>query len=226
MKLFNRFSCLLTLFFLVGCTRNSTQTWEDIKTAGRYMHRGVDALIGKDYDSKMLTTNEEFIGPDDGEFIPLKDGDLKSSLAMSDLGLPQPKGIPGKKGVPALDQFYIPPDTLRALFQSVHFETDDHVLRDKNEMQMIYEMVNYLKNNPNVYLVISGHCDERASASYNMALGMRRASYIRSLLVKQGIDLNRLYTVSRGKEEPISEGHTGRDWQLNRRAEFKIYQKQ
>lgn len=225
MKLFHCFFCLSALL-VGGCARNSSQTWEDIKTAGRYMQRGVDALIGKDYDSRMLTTNEEFTGPDDGDFIPLKDADLKSSsLAMADVGLPQPKGIPGKLGIPSLEQFYLPHDTLRSLFRTVHFDTDDHVLRDKNELQMMQDMVAYLKKHPNVYLMIAGHCDERASASYNLALGMRRAGYVRSLLVNQGIDLNRLYTVSRGKEEPISEGHTPNDWKLNRRTEFKMYEK-
>jgi peptidoglycan-associated lipoprotein len=225
MRLLSRFFCLYAAFFLVGCARNSTQTWEDVKTAGRYVQRGVDALVGKDYDSRMLTSDEEFIGPNDGEFIPLKDADLRNSLAMTDVALPQPKGIPGKKGMPTLDQFYAPPDSLRNLFHSVHFETDEYVLRDKNEVQSIQQMVAYLKTNPNVYMLISGHCDERASASYNMALGMRRANYIRGLLVKNGVDLNRLYTVSRGKEEPFVAGHSSDDWKLNRRAEFKIYEK-
>ncbi|HEX2582958.1 MAG TPA: OmpA family protein, partial [Chlamydiales bacterium] len=191
----------------------------------RYVQRGVDALIGKDYDSRMLTSNEEFIGPNDGEFIPLKDADLKHSFAATDTALPQPQGIPGKKGIPTLDQFYAPPESLQSLFSSLHFETDEFVLRDKNELQSIQQIAAYLKNHPNVYMVIAGHCDERASASYNMALGMRRANYIRGLLVKNGIDLNRLYTVSRGKEEPLVAGHTSEDWRLNRRAEFKIYEK-
>jgi len=211
-------------FLFVGCSRNSTQTWEDVKTAGRYLQRGVDVLSGNDYDSRMLTSDEEFTGPND-EFIPLKDADLKHSFAITDTALPQPKGIPGTKGVPTLDQFYAPPASLQTLFSSIHFETDEHVLRDKGELQSLHQIATYLKSNPNVYMVIAGHCDERASASYNMALGVRRANYIRSLLVKNGIDLNRLYTVSRGKEEPIAAGHSSDDWKANRRAEFKIYEK-
>jgi len=224
MKLLHRFICIYAAFILVGCARNSTQTWEDVKTAGRYMQRGVDVLAGKDYDSRMLTSDEEFTGPND-EFIPLKDTDLKHSFAVTDAALPQPSGIPGKKGLPTLDQFYVPPSSLSTLFQSIHFETDEYVLKDKNEMQAIQQIAAYLKKNPNVYMVISGHCDERASASYNMALGMRRANYVRGLFVKNGVDLNRLYTVSRGKEEPIAAGHNSDDWRINRRAEFKIYEK-
>ncbi len=220
----NRFSFFAAMVLLAaGCARNSNQTWEDVKTAGRYMQRGVDTLWGKDYESRMLTSDEEFIGPYDDDFIPLRDADLRNSFA--DTALPQPKGTPGEKGVPLLDQFYAPPDSLRSLFSTVHFETDEHVLREKGDLSAISQMAAYLKKNPNTYLVIGGHTDERASASYNMALGMRRANYVRSLLVKAGVDLNRIYTVSRGKEEPAAYGHGSEDWKQNRRAEFKIFEK-
>jgi peptidoglycan-associated lipoprotein len=224
MNRLNQFICVIILSTAAGCARNSNQAWEDLKTAGRYMHRGVDALFGKEYESRLLTSDEEFLGPYDDEFIPLKDTDLKNAY-LGDSALPQPKGIPGQKGVPSLSEFYLAPDTLRAYFKPVHFDTDEHVIKDKHEMETLSQMAAYLKKHPNVFLMIEGHCDERASASYNMALGMRRANYVRSFLVKQGIDLNRIYTVSRGKEQPLTLGHTKDDWQLNRRSEFKIYEK-
>lgn len=73
--------------------------------------------------------------------------------------------------------------------------------------------------------MVEGHTDERAPAGYNVALGMRRANHIRALLVKNGIDPNRVYTVSHGKEQPIAAGHSPEDWKVNRRAEFKIFEK-
>lgn len=219
------FLCAAAMLLASGCVRNSSETWEDFKTAGRYMQRGVDSMWGKDYESRMLTSDEEFLGPYDDDFIPLKDSDLRSAYAVSDSPLPQPKGIPGQKGVPALSEFYLPPDSLHSLFSSVHFDTDDHVIRDKAEIQGLIQLANYLKQNPGIYLVVSGHTDERAPASYNMALGMRRANYVRSFLVKNGVDLNRIFTVSRGKEEPLALGHSPDDWKINRRSEFKIYQK-
>ena len=225
MRSFVRLVAIALVALCTGCMSSSGQTWEDMKTAGRYMQRGVDAALGKDYESKMLTSDEEFIGPYDPEFIPLSDADLKSSLAFSDMAIPQPKGIPGQKGIPALDLFYSPPDSLRNLFNTLHFETDEYVLRDKSDLQALSQLASYLKKHPNVLITVAGHCDERASASYNISLGMRRANYIRGLLVKQGVDLNRVYTVSRGKEDPIASGHTPDDWKVNRRAEFKIYEK-
>ena len=92
-------------------------------------------------------------------------------------------------------------------------------------IQMIHQIAAYLKNHPSDLLLIEGHTDERASASYNMALGMRRANHIRQLLVKNGVDLNRIYTVSRGKELPLALGHTPVDWKQNRRGEFKIFER-
>lgn len=215
----------VVLLLISGCARNSNQTWEDVKTAGRYMQRGVDSILGKDYESRMLTSDAEFYGPYDEDFIPLRDSDLRNQFAGTDVPMPQPKGIPGQFGIPNLDAFYAPPESLRALFNPVHFETDEHVLRDKHEVSNLIQLATYLKKNPNVYLVIQGHTDERASASYNMALGMRRANFVRSFLVKNGADLNRIYTVSRGKEQPLAAGHSPEDWKTNRRSEFRIYQK-
>ncbi len=213
------------LLLTAGCSRNSNQTWEDVKTAGRYMQRGMDSVLGKDYESRMLTSDEEFYGPYDADFIPLSDADLRNQFASSDSALPQPKTIPGQFGLPNLDAFYSAPEALKSLFSAVHFETDEHVLRDKNEIAHLIQLSGYLKKNPNVYLVIEGHCDERASASYNMALGMRRANAVRTFLVKNGADLNRIYTLSKGKEQPLAQGHGSEDWKANRRSEFRIYQK-
>lgn len=215
----------MILFLAAGCSRNSSQSWENMKTAGRYMQRGVDSMLGKEYDSRMLTSDEEFYGPYDEDFIPLSDADLRNQFASSDSALPQPKAVPGKFGLPNLDAFYSAPESLKSLFSSVHFATDEHVLRDKNEIAGLIRLAEYLKKNPNVYLVIDGHCDERASASYNMALGMRRANAVRTFLVKNGADLNRIYTLSHGKEQPIAQGHGEHDWSINRRTEFRIYQK-
>jgi peptidoglycan-associated lipoprotein len=218
------FLCAIVLLS-TSCVRSSSESWEDCKTAGRYIGRGLDALCGKSYESRMLTSDEEFVGPYDADFIPLKSDDLKNSFAVSDTPLAQPKGIPGQKGIPPLSDFYAAPDVLQTLFHAVHFETDDHTVRDRVELQMLLEMASYLKKHPSVYLVIEGHADERASASYNMALGMRRANYVRSFLVKNGVDQNKIYTVSHGKERPIALGHTAEQWKLNRRSEFKIYER-
>ena len=213
----------LILLLTASCSRNSSQTWEDVKTAGRYMQKGVDAILGRDHESRMLSSDEDFTGPYNEDFIPLSDSDLNQQL--SEKAMPAAKVSPGQFGIPSLERFYAAPDSLKSLFGSIHFQTDQHVLKSKDEIATLFKLATYLKENDNVYLVIEGHCDERASASYNMALGMRRANSVRSFLVKHGADLNRIYTISRGKEQPLALGHSPEDWKINRRSEFRIFQK-
>jgi len=109
------------------------------------MQRSVDGLWGKEYESRMLASNDDFVGPFEGDFIPLNDADLKNSFAATDTPIPQPKNSPGQKGIPTLDQFRTIPESLRDLFRKVHFETDEYVLRDPSDVQAILQMASYLK---------------------------------------------------------------------------------
>ena len=76
----------------------------------------------------------------------------------------------------------------------------------------------FLADNGDIALVIEGHCDERGSRDYNLALGARRAIAMRDVLTANGVDANRIKTVSYGKERPIIVGSTPEAWARNRRA--------
>jgi peptidoglycan-associated lipoprotein len=78
----------------------------------------------------------------------------------------------------------------------------------------------YLRNNPTIRATIEGHCDERGSTEYNLALGDRRASAVKQYLVSLGISADRLTTVSFGKEKPFCTEHNETCWQQNRRGHF------
>ena len=82
-----------------------------------------------------------------------------------------------------------------------------------------------LKRYPSWVVTIEGHCDERGTAEYNLALGERRAVAVRTYLVGLGISPDRLRTVSYGKEFPFDPGHTDAAWAKNRRAHFVITSK-
>jgi len=82
-----------------------------------------------------------------------------------------------------------------------------------------------LKRYPSWMVTIEGHCDERGTAEYNLALGERRAVAVRTYLVGLGISPDRLRTVSYGKEFPFDPGHTDGAWAQNRRAHFVITSK-
>src|SRR5262249_51844902 len=79
-----------------------------------------------------------------------------------------------------------------------------------------------LKQYPSWTITIEGHCDERGTAEYNLALGERRAVAARTYLVSLGIPADRLRTVSYGKEFPFDPGHDDAAWSKNRRAHFVI----
>jgi len=80
----------------------------------------------------------------------------------------------------------------------------------------------WLKANPKYRIRIEGHCDERGTIEYNLALGQRRADAARDYLVSLGVDPGRLTTISYGEERPADPGHNEEAWAKNRRAEFVI----
>ena len=82
----------------------------------------------------------------------------------------------------------------------------------------------FLAAHPSWKFVISGHCDERGSEEYNMALGSSRANSVRNELQKLGISSDRMRTISYGKEKPFCTEHDESCWQQNRRAHFSLDQ--
>lgn len=212
-------------FLMSGCQSSSNTVWEDTKTMGRYIHRKGQLLWKQDVDSRMIESADEFTGPQEEEYVPLRDEDLRTQFA--DQSIPQPKDIPGAIGspIPSLDQFVKPTAHLASLFKNIHFNTDEHIIRSKESYKMLVNIAKHMKENTNLYIFVAGHCDERASEAYNLALGTRRANAVRNVLVKNGVNPNHIHTISFGKEMPEDLGHTPEAWAKNRRAEFKIYEK-
>jgi peptidoglycan-associated lipoprotein len=77
-----------------------------------------------------------------------------------------------------------------------------------------------IKDHPAVKVVVEGHCDERGTAEYNLALGERRAISVKKYLVSSGVAENNLYTISYGEEKPADPGHNKEAWAKNRRVQF------
>lgn len=218
-------SLLASCYLLTGCSNSSGAVWEDTKTMGRYLHRKGRLLWNKDVDSRLIGSSDEFTGPNEEEFIPLRDEDLKTQFA--NLNIPQPKASPGTQGssIPGIEAFFKPVGELAELFKVLYFNSDEHVLRKKEYYETLDKIASYMKKHPNLYIFVAGHCDERASEAYNLALGTRRSNTIRSLLVKKGVNPNHIYTISYGKEMPFDRGHSAESWAKNRRIEFKIFDK-
>lgn len=100
---------------------------------------------------------------------------------------------------------------------TVYFGTDEHIL-DESAKATLAAQARWLLANPNVRASIEGHCDERGTREYNMALGERRANAAREFLVSQGVPTGRLLVTSWGKERPVAAGSNEEAWAQNRRA--------
>jgi len=103
----------------------------------------------------------------------------------------------------------------------IHFDLDKSNIRS-DDMGVLDQKVAILQANPNLRIRIGGHCDERGSDEYNLALGNRRAQSSKQYLVSHGIDASRIETQSWGEERPLVNGHDESAWSQNRRDEFEV----
>ncbi len=105
----------------------------------------------------------------------------------------------------------------------IHYDFDSYELKPKAraELQKIAE---YMKQFKSLRLVIEGHCDERGTAEYNLALGERRSRAAYEFLILLGVESNRMQIISYGEERPLDPRSNETAWAQNRRAEFKVLQ--
>lgn len=105
--------------------------------------------------------------------------------------------------------------------EDVHFAFDSYVIepRDRN---ILKKNADYLTARMRVKVTIEGHCDERGTSEYNMALGQHRADEVRKYLINLGVAGKSMTTVSYGKEKPLDPGHNEEAWAKNRRAHFAV----
>jgi peptidoglycan-associated lipoprotein len=105
--------------------------------------------------------------------------------------------------------------------KDVFFDFDKSNIRD-DQMAPLNENVTALKGNTGTKVLVEGHCDERGTAEYNLALGERRAKAVKDYLVAAGIAADRISTISYGKERPFVAGHDESAWKWNRRGHFVL----
>lgn len=109
-------------------------------------------------------------------------------------------------------------DFLRSIMSdTVHFSLDQYDI-DAQSRSILDSQAQWLMKYPTVRITIEGHCDERGTREYNLALGDRRANAAKNYLAARGIDASRITTISYGKERPIALGSDEASWAQNRRA--------
>ncbi len=109
----------------------------------------------------------------------------------------------------------------RGYLEDVFFATDRYEL-GQEAREHLATNATWLRQYPTVAILVEGHCDERNTREYNLALGERRANAVRDYLIFMGVDAHRIRTISYGEERPFSQGHDEATWQLNRRSHFVI----
>ncbi len=107
----------------------------------------------------------------------------------------------------------------QVILRTINFDFDQFSLTPSAKA-ILAENARQLLENPEVSVRIEGHCDERGTVEYNLALGERRAIVTRDYLINYGISQNRITILSYGKERPLDPRHTPDAWDKNRRAEF------
>lgn len=105
----------------------------------------------------------------------------------------------------------------RFVNQDIHFEFDSDELSPMSRL-LLKDKAEWLRENPRVTVTIEGHCDERGTTEYNLALGERRAVAVQKFFVNLGISDSRMTTVSWGEERPLDPAHNETAWAKNRRA--------
>jgi peptidoglycan-associated lipoprotein len=140
---------------------------------------------------------------------------------------------PGKSAMEAEQAKRLQEDRLRAeaaareaagaafVHENILFSFDSSVLSDQAQ-QILNSKANYLRANSGIMVMVEGHCDNRGTEAYNIALGEKRAESVKNFLVDLGISANRLNTISYGEERPIAMGQDEASWAKNRRAQFVV----
>ena len=155
-----------------------------------------------------------------GRDVTVQNGGLNDPLRGSRVGQDQIGGtpigeLPGPKegGVP---------DRETLATHTIYFDFDRSAIR-QSEQSKLDAVATYLKNTPNVQLLVEGHCDERGTEEYNRSLGERRAISAREyLLQKHGLSSERVTTTSFGEDKPASNEKTEEAYAKNRRGEFVL----
>lgn len=133
------------------------------------------------------------------------------------------KGIP-QETVSSKDSSFADSQRLKELqagIRDIHFDFDKYVIKS-NEKPILKDVADTLRKNGKLKVTIEGNCDEKGTAEYNLALGDRRAVAAKEYLLSQGIEAERMDTVSNGKEKPLCTASNETCWSKNRRDHFVL----
>jgi len=137
--------------------------------------------------------------------------------------VPPPPPPPPAAPKPSIKPKALSPEELLSLasreLRPIYFDYDKSEIKPEAR-EILNQNAAFLREHPNIDLLVEGHCDERGTNEYNLALGQRRADRAMEFLINLGIEPSRIITKSWGEERPADLGHDESAWRWNRRAEF------
>ena len=153
-------------------------------------------------------------------------GVLQGETVMEEPYGEEPGGLPGVIEEEELQALRIlEKEALReGSLEDVYFDFNRYNLKNDSQVKL-QKTAEWLIKNPTVAIAIEGHCDERGTQEYNLALGERRATSVQKYLYSLGIEPLRMQTISYGEERPLDPRHNEEAWDKNRRAHFNITKK-
>lgn len=136
-----------------------------------------------------------------------------SGLSESDLDA-QREGRFGSGSIPSAEG--------EGVFRDIHFDYDSSAIDDLGRQDVDYN-IQIINANPDVKIQLEGHCDERGTNEYNLALGQARARAVQDILTSYGVPSSKLSVISYGEEVPLDTGHTESAFAKNRRVHFSAF---
>lgn len=188
----------------------SPSTWQLLYTAG--VLAGSLALLGCPKQPGLAMTSAGALGAKSAESPATITAKTAPGTSEVPVAPPAPPAVTPITPAPAVTPAVAAGPPLRDVF----FNFDDAMIR-ADQRTALQEDFAWLKAHPGVKVTIAGHCDERGTEEYNLALGERRAQAVKDDLVARGIAADRIGTISYGKDRPFALGHDESAWQLNRR---------
>ena len=162
------------------------------------------------------SSGDAFAGSFDSEPF-LGDGSGSGGSGSGGFSAPSSPGFRGRSNDDARRQDFKSTGNL----EDIYFKFDRYDLDDESR-NILKSNASYLKANSSATVEIQGHCDERGTNNYNIALGERRAQSTKMYLVSQGVSARRIHTISYGEERPFCFDSNDACWLKNRRAHFRV----
>lgn len=174
----------------------------------QYREAKIEALTGK-----QLADTARQMALDRSKGTPENTGgQITAPSSLADIGI-QENSIVGKGSLGT--------GIVIKQLKMIHFAFDDYSLSNEAQ-QILMENARWLGAHPDIKVQIEGHCDERGSEEYNLALGEKRAIAARDYLIQLGVKKDSMSVISYGKERPLNPAHNEQAWAENRRDEFVI----